>query len=76
MNKHTAFERYVVFVGGRGEAAKRLGISRGMVDHIVNGIRGVSVKVAKQVSEDTNGIIPLHDLRPDVWTRPDQQKAA
>lgn len=69
MSKHTAFERYVVLVGGRGEAAKRLGISRGMVDHIVNGIRGVSVKVAQKVSEHTNGLIALHELRPDVWKK-------
>ena len=68
MSKHTAFQRYVIFVGGRGEAAKRLGVSRGMVDHIVNGIRGVSVRIAKQVSDETNGVIALHELRPDVWT--------
>lgn len=72
MSKHTAFERYVILVGGRGEAAKRLGVSRGMVDHIVNGIRGVSVRIAKQVSDDTKGLIALHELRPDIWALPEK----
>lgn len=67
MDKNPTFALYVEHVGGRDEAAKRLGISVGMVGHIVNGIRGVSPRVAMQVEADTNGLIPRGKLRPDLW---------
>lgn len=62
-----AFDRYVAVVGTRAEAARRLGISRVMVDLIAQGRRGISVKVARKICEDTRGLIPLHEIRPDIW---------
>ena len=67
MHKMTPFQRYVVFVGGRKVAAERLGVSRPLVEHMWNGIRGISVPVAKKIAEQTHGQIALHELRPDVW---------
>lgn len=61
------FSRFVRLVGGRREAAKRLGISPGMVGHIENGRRGISIEVAKTVAADSGGAISLSDLRPDIW---------
>lgn len=67
MAKNATFALYVEHVGGRDEAAKRLGVTVGMVGHIINGVRGVSPKVAMQVEADTNGLIPRGKLRPDLW---------
>lgn len=67
MDKNATFALYVEHVGGRDEAAKRLGVSVGMVGHILNGIRGVSPRVAMQVEADTKGLISRGQLRPDLW---------
>jgi DNA-binding transcriptional regulator YdaS (Cro superfamily) len=61
------FERYVAIVGTRNDAVRRLGISRPMVDLICQGRRGISVKLARRIHEDTKGLIPLEEIRPDVW---------
>ena len=71
MNKPVShFSRYVQQVGGRAEAAKRLGISIGMVGHIEVGRRGISPDVARAVEADTHGAITRSDLRPDLWEAP------
>ena len=67
MNKNPTFSLYVRHVGGRQEAARRLGISVGMVGHIETGIRGVSPQVAMKVEADTGGLISRGQLRPDLW---------
>ena len=67
MNKNPTFSLYVRHVGGRAEAARRLGISVGMVGHIETGIRGISPTVAMRIEADTNGLIPRGQLRPDLW---------
>ena len=67
MNPHKTFSLYVDHVGGRSEAARRLGISAGMVGHIVNGIRGISPAVAMAVEADSGGLIRRGSLRPDLW---------
>lgn len=70
MNENTAFKRYVDSVGGRRAAADKLGVSRALVDHMVTGIRAVSVQVAKRIAEQTAGKVALHELRPDIWDTP------
>lgn len=67
----TAFERYLDLehVKTRTEAARRLEISRAMVDHIVSGLRNVSVEVALKIWKDSDGAIDLHELNPKVWPR-------
>ena len=61
------FSRYVRLVGGRSEAARRLGISIGMVGHIEVGRRGISPEVAKAIEADSQGAISRGHLRPDLW---------
>ena len=67
MDKIEAFGRYVTEVGGRAEAARKLGITVGMVGHVLNGVRCLSVARAKVVEDQTEGRITRHDLRPDVF---------
>lgn len=67
MTNIQAFQSYVTGVGGRAEAAKRLRISPGMVDHILSGRRGLSVRVAIRVEADSAGFIKRESLRPDVY---------
>lgn len=61
------FRDYVKQVGGRTEAARRLGISVGMVSHILCGRRGISPDIAKAIDADTDGAISRAALRPDLW---------
>lgn len=65
--KHPAFAAYVAHVGGPREAARRLGVTTGMIYHILSGIRGVSTTLAIKIESDTNGLIPRALLRPDLW---------
>lgn len=61
------FRTYVREVGGRKEAAKRLGLSLGMVSHILCDRRGISPPVAQSIDADTSGRISKASLRPDLW---------
>jgi DNA-binding transcriptional regulator YdaS (Cro superfamily) len=61
------FQQYVELVGGQTEAARRLGITRSMVGHIVNGRRSVSKRLAVAVEQDSNGLFRRERL---LW--PDQ----
>lgn len=61
------FQQYVDLVGGQQEAARRLGISRSLVGHIVNGRRAVSKRIAVAVEQDSNGLFRRERL---LW--PDQ----
>jgi DNA-binding transcriptional regulator YdaS (Cro superfamily) len=63
------FQRYVDLVGGRKEAARRLGLSDAMVGHILSGIRGISVRVAQSIESDSGGRVSRSDLRPDIWPK-------
>lgn len=67
MKENTIFSLYVRHVGGRPEAARRLGISVGMVGHIETGIRGISPRIAMRIESDTDGLIQRSQLRPDLW---------
>lgn len=70
MDAQTAFSKFVDEVGGRAEAAKRLDITVGMVGHVVNGVRSLSVERAKLVEAQTEGRISRADLRPDIFGPP------
>ena len=61
------FRDYVKRVGGRSEAAERLGISVGMVSHILCDRRGISPGIAQAIDADTGGEISKASLRPDLW---------
>lgn len=61
------FRDYVKRVGGRAEAAQRLGISVGMVSHILCARRGISPAIAQAIDADTKGEISKASLRPDLW---------
>lgn len=75
MAKNLNFKRYVDSVGGRQAAAENLGVSRALVDHMVNGIRNVSVPIAKLIVEKSKGAFALHEFRPDVWDAPAEKPA-
>ena len=77
MNAQEAFAAYVGDAGSREEAAKRLNITVGMVGHVLNGVRNLSVGRAKMVESQTAGRISRHDLRPDIFgPSPTQQGEA
>lgn len=61
------FKEYVTLVGGAEQAASRLGITVGMVNHIRNERRNVSPAVAKKIELQTDGQFTRADLRPDVF---------
>ena len=56
MDAANPFAKYVDLVGGRTEAARRLGISPSLVGHICNGRRAVSKRLAVAVEQDSNGV--------------------
>lgn len=70
MNEIEAFSQYVTEAGGRAEAAKKLGITAGMVGHVLNGVRSISIERAKEIESQTGGRITRHDLRRDVFGPP------
>lgn len=77
MTNIPAFRAYVSSVGGTVEAAKRLGISPGMVDHILSKRRNLSVRVALRVEADSNGFIRRETLLPEIFgPAPNGQEAA
>lgn len=67
MDAQTAFSKFVHEAGGRAEAAKRLGITVGMVGHVINGVRSISIDRAREIEAQTKGRISRSDLRPDVY---------
>lgn len=67
MTNIPAFKTYVDGVGGRVEASKRLDLTVGMVDHILSGRRGLSVRIAKRIEADSGGFIRRETLLPDVY---------
>ena len=77
MNAQTKFREYVESVGGRAVAAERLGVTVGMVGHVLNGIRSLSVEKAKLIEQQTGGAITRADLRPDIFDpAPDKSEVA
>lgn len=77
MNAQTKFSEYVESVGGRAVAAERLGVTVGMVGHVLNGIRSLSVEKSKLIEQQTGGAITRADLRPDIFDpAPDKSEAA
>jgi DNA-binding transcriptional regulator YdaS (Cro superfamily) len=75
MDAKTAFSKYVDNAGGRAEAAKKLGITVGMVGHVLTGVRNISVERAKMVEAQTDGRISRAMLRPDVFGPAPEAKA-
>lgn len=67
MNAQEAFAKYVKDAGGREAAAQKLDITVGMVGHVMNGVRNLSIKRALLVEAQTGGRISRADLRPDVF---------
>lgn len=62
-----SFEVYVGLAGGSDQAAARLGMTVGMVNHIRRGIRGISPAVAMAIESDSSGEVTRAMLRPDLW---------
>lgn len=71
MKKLTPIQRYVAFAGNQAKAAERLGVSPGMVAHLVKQRRRVSVDIAIAIHKDTAGAIRREELRPDIWGEPE-----
>lgn len=67
MTNVPTFRAYVDSVGGRAEAAKRLAITTGMVDHILSGRRALSVRVAIRIEADSKGFIRRETLLPEIF---------
>jgi len=72
-------------VGGVGRMAALLGISAPSVSQWVSGIRPVPARRCRQIQEVTEGVVTVHDLRPDIFgqtfvtpdaSEPTQEKAA
>lgn len=63
------FKKFVDEVG-QAEAARRLGITQGMISHIVTGRKRVSPKRALEIErrfKRTKWKITRADLRPDIY---------
>ena len=74
--QNALFCSYVAIAGSRKEAARKLGISEGMVGHIAKGRRNVSPTLAMKIDAETCGQISKSRLRPDLWRDPQDQHAA
>ena len=70
MDGITAFQEFVSESGGRAAAAKRIGITVGMVGHVLGGVRNLSVSRAIAIEAATAGRITRAELRPDVFGTP------
>lgn len=58
------------------DLARKLGISDGMISHIIYGRRKPSPAMAKQIERATEGRVRRHELRPDIWDAPKRRAAA
>jgi DNA-binding transcriptional regulator YdaS (Cro superfamily) len=67
-------QAFVTIVGGRKEAAVKLGMTVAMVGHLSTGERQVSPKVAIAIEQASNGAIKRSALRPDLW-QPESEAA-
>ena len=47
--------------------AKRVGVSISFIWMIANGKRDPSPKVAKRIHKETDRMVSLEELRPDIW---------
>ena len=46
----------------KAEFARRVGCSQGHLSLILSGARGVSLNLAKRISDETNGRVPIESL--------------
>jgi DNA-binding transcriptional regulator YdaS (Cro superfamily) len=60
-------QAFVTIVGGRKEAAIKLGVTVAMVGHLMTGARKVSPQMAIAIDQASNGAIRRSALRPDLW---------
>lgn len=60
-------QAFVTIVGGQATAAGLLGVSQGLISHLVIGRNGVSPEIAMQIDRLSNGVITRAMLRPDLW---------
>ncbi len=67
MKTNLLVQHYIAQVGGRAEAARRLGITVGMVGHLAVGRRKVSPRIARRIEAETNGAIRRDALCPQVF---------
>lgn len=55
--------------------ARERGLSRSFVCRLVKGERQASPEMAKQIETATEGQVPKHILRPDIWDAPKRRAA-
>ena len=53
--------------GGYQRLADDIGTSYAYVYQMANGIRNPSPKVARRIHAETNRMVSLEELRPDIW---------
>jgi DNA-binding transcriptional regulator YdaS (Cro superfamily) len=51
----------------RAELAQRVGVTPGLVSHWISGYVRISAERALQIEQATDGAIPRHLLRPDLF---------
>lgn len=77
MNKpNPQVQAFVTIVGGRKEAAAKLGVTVAMVGHLVNGVRDVSPQMALKVEQASNGVITRAALLPELFGPAASNRAA
>jgi len=50
--------------------------SRNYLDQIACGARKPGFALARMISDATHGVVPLHELRADIWDAPKRGTAA
>ena len=61
---------------GKRDFAARAGTTVAHLIQLAGGHRQPSPDMAKRLAKASGGAIKLHDLRPDIWTRPRGPAAA
>jgi DNA-binding transcriptional regulator YdaS (Cro superfamily) len=67
MNKQQALMKIITKVGSQSELARRLGVTRDYVNHMVKGRSQISSKLVKKLVLLSEGEITEKDLRPDIF---------
>lgn len=60
--------------GGQAAFAKEVGVTQGMVSGWLHNRYQVTWERAIKIEEVTNGMVTRHDLRPDIFGKPEDQE--
>jgi DNA-binding transcriptional regulator YdaS (Cro superfamily) len=55
--------------------ARKAGCSKAFISHIIADRRKPSPEVARAIERASDGKVPKHELRPDIWDAPKRRAA-